>query len=212
MKKSYRRRPRKLVITILVVSVILLFIILIHNMLRPVLQAKLAYQARVYTTMVVNQTVTEQLDAMDISYQKIVRVTHSGSGAITSLQADSVLINKIKSAITQKATENLVGLQHEELKIPLGLLTGVKLLAGKGPNITFHLYPQSVVETYLYHEFTDAGVNQTLHRVYMTLDVDILAIMPGFSVETTVQTNVDLGETVIVGEVPSVYGQMTLGE
>ncbi|MBQ3242755.1 MAG: sporulation protein YunB, partial [Oscillospiraceae bacterium] len=50
-----------------------------------------------------------------------------------------------------------------------------------------------------------AGVNQTQHRIYLQLDVEIEAVIPGFSAKTSVQTQVELAQTVIVGEVPQFY-------
>ncbi|MBQ1238053.1 MAG: sporulation protein YunB, partial [Oscillospiraceae bacterium] len=54
-------------------------------------------------------------------------------------------------------------------------------------------------------QFQSAGVNQTQHRIYLQLNVEIEAMIPGFSAKTSVQTQVELAQTVIVGEVPQFY-------
>lgn len=65
--------------------------------------------------------------------------------------------------------------------------------------------------TNLYHEFSQAGVNQTLHRIYLQIDMEISAVLPGFSMQTKVSTNMELGQTVIVGEVPEFFGNIGIG-
>lgn len=103
------------------------------------------------------------------------------TGKVTALQADTVLLNQIKSAVTEQVGERLQDLSSHDLSIPLGSLTGVKIFSGRGPSISFRLMPEGVVMTNLYHEFFQAGVNQTLHRIYLQIDMEISAVLPGFS-------------------------------
>lgn len=183
----------------------------IRSWISPTIQDRLSYQARVLAVAAIHQTVTEELDRMGVTYHQMIRLTRDGTGRVTSLQTDAVLLNKIKSAVTEKAGEKLQGLSSHTLSIPLGSLTGLKFLSGRGPAITFRLHPEGVVITNLYHQFTQAGVNQTLHRVWLQIDAEISAVIPGFSMKTGVSTNIELGETVIVGEVPEFFGQIGLG-
>ena len=59
-------------------------------------------------------------------------------------------------------------------------------------------------------EFLDAGINQTLHKIYADIkaDVCVLTLITNLSFE--VNTKVALAETVIVGDIPKFYiGGMT---
>ncbi len=183
----------------------------ISSWITPVLTDRLSYQARILVTAAINQTVAEQLEQMDVSYQQIIHLTRDGSGKITSLQVDSVLLNQIKSAVTQKVAERIQSLSATSLRIPLGSLTGFKILSGRGPDIQFRLLPEGVVQTDLYHQFSAAGVNQTLHLIYLQIETDVSAVIPGFSMKTSISTNMELGQTVILGEVPEFFGSIGLG-
>lgn len=147
-------------------------------------------------TAAVNQAVAEELERMGVTYHQMVRLTRDGTGKVTALQADTVLLNQIKSAVTEQVGERLQDLSSHDLSIPLGSLTGVKIFSGRGPSISFRLMPEGVVMTNLYHEFSQAGVNQTLHRIYLQIDMEISAVLPGFSMQTKVSTNMELGQTV----------------
>ena len=41
--------------------------------------------------------------------------------------------------------------------------------------------------------------------------MEISAVLPGFSMQTKVSTNMELGQTVIVGEVPEFFGNIGIG-
>ena len=141
---------------------------------------------------------------MDLSYGRLVRVSRE-EGRVVSLETDTVLLNQIKSRITQAAVRKMEKLSDYRLTVPLGSVSGIDLFSGKGPKVRFLLQPQTAVESQILQQFQSAGVNQTQHRIYLQLNVEIEALIPGFSAKTSVQTQVELAQTVIVGEVPQFY-------
>ncbi len=213
MMRTKRRKMKKRIFFVFSTLLVLVLIIWgIASWLSPTISERLSYQARILVTAAVNQTISEELDRLGVSYHQMIRLTRDGTGRITALQADTVLMNKLKSAVTQQIGERLEELSSQPLCVPLGSLTGMKILAGRGPMIRFRLVPEGVVTTNLYHEFSQAGVNQTLHRIYLQIDLEVSAVIPGFCMKTQVATNMDLCQTVIVGEVPEFFGSVGLGE
>ena len=211
MLRAKRRKMKKIFFRAGLFFLLLSLILGIRSWITPTIEEKLSYQARVLVTAAVNQTVAEELERMGVTYHQMVRLTRDGTGKVTALQADTVLLNQIKSAVTEQVGERLQDLSSHDLSIPLGSLTGVKIFSGRGPSISFRLMPEGVVMTNLYHEFSQAGVNQTLHRIYLQIDMEISAVLPGFSMQTKVSTNIELGQTVIVGEVPEFFGNIGIG-
>ena len=57
-------------------------------------------------------------------------------------------------------------------------------------------------------DFTAAGVNQTLHRIWLELSVPLTVMLPGGEVQAELNSRLCVAETVIVGNVPSTYLQM----
>lgn len=206
-----RKRKKKMALAIAAFLVPLFAVWQITSWIGPTISERLSYQARILVTAAVNQTISEELEKMGVAYHQMIRLTRDGTGKITALQADTVLMNKIKTAVTQRTGERLQELSAQPLCVPLGSLTGLKILSGRGPMIRFRLAPEGVVITNLYHEFSQAGINQTLHRVYLQIDLEVSAVIPGFHMKTQVTTNMDLCQTVIVGEVPEFFGNVGIG-
>ena len=55
--------------------------------------------------------------------------------------------------------------------------------------------------------FTQAGINQTLHQLTMSVLVDVSVLVLGETASFTVTSEVVVAETVIVGDVPDTFFQ-----
>lgn len=54
-------------------------------------------------------------------------------------------------------------------------------------------------------EFSSAGINQTLHRIYLQIKCNVVILTPFSSVDESITSQVLLAEAVIVGDVPATY-------
>ena len=61
------------------------------------------------------------------------------------------------------------------------------------------------VETDLKSEFKEAGINQTLHRVYLQVDCEVSILTPFHDISKKISNQVLLIENVIVGHIPDTY-------
>ena len=61
------------------------------------------------------------------------------------------------------------------------------------------------VETELVSQFSHAGINQTLHRIYLNVNCKVTILTPFDTIEQSITNQVLIAEAVIVGEVPSTY-------
>ena len=61
------------------------------------------------------------------------------------------------------------------------------------------------VQSEISSEFESCGINQSIHRIVLRLDVTIGAFIPGYSIGCDVDYDYILSETVIVGNVPQAY-------
>ncbi|MEG1407262.1 MAG: sporulation protein YunB, partial [Ruthenibacterium sp.] len=87
----------------------------------------------------------------------------------------------------------------------LGTLLGWQIMAGRGPNIHLQVLPASFVETSMVDQVETAGINQTQYRIFIRFTVQMSAILPGYSTSVTVENEICVAETLIVGQVPQVY-------
>ena len=61
------------------------------------------------------------------------------------------------------------------------------------------------VLTNLKSEFTEAGINQTLHRVYLEVVCNVTILTPYQTITESITNQVLLIEGVIVGNIPDAY-------
>lgn len=54
-------------------------------------------------------------------------------------------------------------------------------------------------------QFSHAGINQTLHRIYLNVSCSVSILTPFDTIEEKIENQVLISEAVIVGEVPSTY-------
>ena len=90
------------------------------------------------------------------------------------------------------------------MKIPIGTLIGGNLFHGLGPALSLKVTLAGNVQADFKSTFESAGVNQTRHRIYLSVGTSVYSFLPGINSTTDISTDVLVAETVIVGEVPQV--------
>lgn len=64
---------------------------------------------------------------------------------------------------------------------------------------------EGTVETDLKSEFKEAGINQTLHRIYLEVRCNVSILTPYDTINETIINQVLLAEGVIIGNIPNTY-------
>ena len=209
-RKKHRkitRKKRKLIFWLLLILLIciLLFIYFQRNVTRVLISISEATM-RASTTVAVNDAVYYTLsDGM--RYEDLVSIERNENGDITALAANALKINKIARDTASISQANLKNLSLNGIPIPLGALTGIEAFAGLGPSIHFRIIPVSSVACGFSSTFESVGINQTKHSIYLRVIADISIVMPSRTENFAVTTDVLVGESVIVGEIPDTYLQ-----
>lgn len=182
---------------------------LLDSQTRPVIQTMAAYQARVFATQAMNQAVQQVLDRQQLDYESLVQLSYDQQGQVASIQTDMLRLNQLKADITQAVSQRMQLLKTQSVQVPLGTLLGGQLLSGRGPQVEFKILPAGYTLSSIENSFDSAGINQTRHQLLLDVQVGIVAIIPGYTVSTQVNTNFCLAETVIVGTVPEAFTKIT---
>ncbi len=204
MNKVALKRLR-LKIIVFFVAVIVLFIFFDFQF-RPMIKSVSASKARMLITDVVNDAVIQDMKNNGEYYSDIVVLSKNKDDEIMAISANMEKINNLKSHISLLIQKNFYGLKEKKTSIAFGTLTGWELLNGKGPPVPVKISASGSVNTDIKSDFLNAGINQTLHRIYISVHSKISVVMPGCSCVTEVDTTVLAAETVIVGKVPNFYG------
>ena len=190
-------------LTLCALLLMLLLMLLERNLTRVVLTLASA-KAEVLAVQALNQA-AEALIADGISYDSLVHVTLGEDGSVRLLQANTAGMNSLASRASLTAQARLEALQDQTVSVPLGSALGITLLAGTGPRIRVHMLPVGAVVTAYETEFTSAGINQTRHRVLLTIRAQVQLVLPTGASGVEAVTQVAVAESIIVGQVPDSF-------
>lgn len=153
----------------------------------------------------VTAAVSDAVEGGEIQYDHLISLEKDETGHVTALQSNMAEFNRLQSAITQDVLTRLDQVSDTYLHIPVGTLTGSALLVGRGPSLTVRMQSVGSCSARFENQFTQAGINQTTHRVMLYVDVNMSILLPGFRTGTEVSSSFSVAETVIVGDVPDTY-------
>lgn len=176
--------------------------------IRPMVKASAASQTQIAVNRMIQRAVLEVLEEDGLRYQSFVSLQQNLNGETTALTTDTVLINRLQGELLEKILQTLQQYREVKLELPLGSLSGVQFLAGRGPLVTLRLHPVGLVKTKIINQFDEAGINQTRHRIQLQVTVDMLSLLPGYRISSQAQSNIILAETIIVGLVPDAYTEV----
>lgn len=153
--------------------------------------------ARGYVLDCISQAVEEELEADQTPF---VTVERGSDGQVSMVSADQERLNRLRAGVLERLSSSLKG--RATVCVPVGSLTGVGLFNGRGFPVPVKLQLEGSAVVEFSTDFTGAGLNQTCHRLVMT--VRARAYSPSKLFETSVETEAAtvLAETMVVGEVP----------
>lgn len=169
---------------------------------------ELAYtQVKNTTSDLISDSIAQQVNMGEIAYDRIVYFEKDLDGEITALKTNIGEINRLKADLLNIINREMLALEESDLSIPLGNFFLPEVLSGHGPQIPVHILSIRNSEADFYSEFSQAGINQTLHQVTMVVSVDVSVLVLGKAESFTVTSQVIVAQTVIVGKVPDTFLQ-----
>lgn len=199
------RRLFRTVVLLLIISVV--GFVLIREQYRDVIQDLAETQVKNTTSDLTNDAIAKQIADGVIQYDRIVFFEKDLDGRITALKTNIGEVNRLKTDILNIINDEILALDNSDIGIPIGSLILPELLSGKGPMIPVHILSIRNSDAIFSSDFTQAGINQTLHQVKMEVSVDVAVLVLGRTNSFTINSEVVVAETVIVGDVPNTFLQ-----
>lgn len=197
------RRSNWLIGLLVLVLLMVVAAMAIEKRVAPVLFAWAEAKAVNLATQAIHHAVDEAM--AEISSLELAEILTDDQGRIQAIKYDTIRINQTSAAVVQKVMHALSDLDSETLAVPLGQFLGSKAMAAFGPKIPLRVIPAGAVTATPISSFVSAGINQTVHRLYLDIHVQMRVVVPLASTVLPVSTRVALIEDVIVGAVPSWY-------
>ena len=200
MKK--RALLRKIGIKLIALALILIgLLVLADAAFRPMIEKVNSYECHKAVSGIINKVVLEELERADTDYSSLVTLCTNDDGEVTSVQSNVKNINRLKTSVSDRVEREIADLSAVDIKIPRYLVFDVGMSVA----------PIGFANTTIVSEFTEAGINQTLHRIIIEISADVDAIIPGLKTRVCVKTSIVAAETVIVGRVPNAYTHVITG-
>ena len=206
-KKQERRRGkfRKILRMAAMLFLILgaVFLLLEKNLEAVILDMAHA-RAEAMAVEYIHQAVQDVM-GRGVVYGDMMQVQLDAGGRVTMLQANALRMNELATATALRAQEKLESAEAQSVSIPLGSALGIPFLSALGPGVKVKIVPVSAVTANFSTEFESAGINQTRHKIYLSLHVSVRLVIPSGAKKVSIAGQALIAEAIIVGDVPQSY-------
>ena len=192
---------------LLAAAVLLVLFLLFRSKYNDAIIALAETQVMNSTSDLINDAIDRQIENGNIQYDRIVYFEKDLNGRITALKTNMSEVNRLKTTILNLINDEILALDTSDIGIPLGSLFLPEFLSGKGPVIPVQVLSIRNSDASFYSNFTEAGINQTLQQLTMNVSVDVTILVLGKTNSFTVNSQVVVAETIIVGQVPETFLQ-----
>lgn len=158
-------------------------------------------------TVKMNAAFDELMATFDNSYSSYVQIERNSSGDIALITADMVKINKLMAQYSTIVQTHVSEIEEEDITVPMLAFTGIPLLSSLGEEVKLKIVAVSDAPCSYRSEFTQMGINQTLHSIYIDVAAQVEIVLPIENIVVTCPSSALVCESVIVGKVPEFYLQ-----
>ena len=184
------------------VSLALLLIGYLEIRLHPILNAMATAKVTNTVTQTLDGAIANEISSVGITYGDLISMEKDSTGRVTALTSNMAELNRLRTSILSAVVTAVDTLDQEQLAIPVGNLTGINFLSGRGISLPVEVVAVGSAQ------FDYAGINQTRHQILLNVSVAVDILLPGDTLRTEVTAQVPVAETVIVGAVPDTYLQL----
>ncbi len=195
----------KIALCLCIFTLLIIFVfVYLNNVVNPVIIESSMAKTRSLSQKAVEQAIYDTIKDNAI-YDSLVMITRDDAGDVVYISTNTLQINILARELAKSAQERLEDLGAEGIDIPLGTFTGMPIFVGRGPDINIKLLPIGSISCKFSSEFIDAGINQTNHKIYLTVTSNVSVILPTANQNVQTTTQVLIAESIIVGKIPDTY-------
>lgn len=200
-----KRMRRKLIIFLAVLLLIFIGVMLYLNyVVNPVIISTSSAKVRSLSQRAVENAVRQVIHD-NVMYDTLIMITRDNNGKIVTISSNSATINMLALELTDKAQIALSQMGATGIDIPIGSFSGMPIFTGRGPAVNIKMLPIGTIYCKFESTFTEAGINQTNHRIYLKVFSSVSVILPTANQVVKTETQLLISESIIVGEIPETY-------
>ena len=139
------------------------------------------------------------------NYDDLMNIEKDSDNKVSLISVNSSNVNKLNTDIIYTTQNHFKNIENMQIEIPIGTFTGIPILNGYGKNVLIKIVPIGTVNTKFISKFYSVGINQSCHKIFINVTISVNVLLPLYTQNVEVTSQVLLGECVIVGEIPNVY-------
>ena len=190
----------KFIVVFIIIAILLT--IAFESYMKPLKDKIMENEARGLVEERVSKIADDVISNSDYDYDKLLVKTENKNGGVMSLSVNTPAVNKIQNEFSDVFQNKMDDLNTQYFSVPLGDLTNLTMLSSLGPRIKFSYDMTGSVDVELKSTFESTGVNQTIHRVNMIVDAEVVFISQSYMENLKIRNEFAISETVIVGDTP----------
>ena len=187
---------------VIFIAICILLTIAFESYMKPLQDKIMENEARGLVEERVSKIADDVISNIDYDYDKLLVKKENKTGGIVSLSVNTPAVNKIQNEFSDVFQNKMDDLNTQYFSVPLGDLTNLTMLSSLGPRIKFSYDMTGSVDVELKSSFESTGVNQTIHRVNMIVDAEVVFISQSYMENLKIRNEFAISETVIVGDTP----------
>lgn len=159
---------------------------------------------------VVHKNVLNNVDVKELVYINYNEISNVSSVIINTKLVNQILLdaNIVLSQIFYEHLDEY----FVDLEIPIGTMFSKSLFAGMGPSIKIPITPVGSYKVDILTNTVPYGINNSLIELYLSIDVDIEALIPLQKTKFPSSTKIIILSQLIQGEIPKYYYSSNSGE
>ena len=201
------RRPR---VWLLVLALILALVLYVRFGWLPTVHELVTMELENEVSNLINDAVDAYLEQGQLRYDDLVRLERTADGSVAAAQIDLGEVNRMKSVILRELGDRLPDRVRQSVHVPLGNVLLPALLSGRGGSLPVRVVSLRSTNAELESELEQTGINQSLHRLALRVEVDLLLLTPAGLLSRQVTSTVPIAQTILLGDVPNLF--CTTGE
>ncbi|MBE3597588.1 MAG: sporulation protein YunB [Limnochordaceae bacterium] len=161
--------------------------------------------ARQQLTLLASRAVAEAADQVGqaAGMRPLVTYRMGSDQQVVGIEYNWLVISRIMARTAQSLDRELRNLSSQDVSVPLGEVTGLRTIGGRGPAVRVRLVSVGSFTVEPFSEFRDAGYNQTLHRIGLGVSVQVAVVAPFIGDTVRVEARIPVVENQVVGRVPA---------
>ena len=203
-RKVYVLRGRMLMLFAIIFILIVVYLFVYNTCFSGTIKEKARVKANYVAISAINQTTEKLLLDAEFDEENFFTTENKINGTVSKVTVNSKTANLFKAKLSQGVLDMIDKYGKEVIEMAPFSSYGYSFVPF-GIRIPVLVVPIEILSVDFKSELVDSGINQTLYRLNIEVEIAVKLLLPIGSEIFNVKTTVPVVQTVIVGDIPDSY-------